>query len=85
MSLSPDEFIGRFLLHSLPVGFHRIRHYASSPMGVAGRGSRRSGSFCPRPRRQRPNPPPASPLMSGFHALTPPSALAAAAQHITLF
>jgi hypothetical protein len=27
MSLSPDEFIRRFLLHSLPDGFHRIRHY----------------------------------------------------------
>ncbi len=27
MSLSPDEFIRRFLLHTLPDGFHRIRHY----------------------------------------------------------
>jgi hypothetical protein len=27
MSLSPDEFIRRFLIHSLPDGFHRIRHY----------------------------------------------------------
>jgi len=27
MSLEPDEFIRRFLLHSLPDGFHRIRHY----------------------------------------------------------
>ena len=27
MSLDPDEFIRRFLLHSLPDGFHRIRHY----------------------------------------------------------
>ena len=27
MSLGPDEFIRRFLLHSLPDGFHRIRHY----------------------------------------------------------
>ena len=27
MSLAPDEFIRRFLLHSLPDGFHRIRHY----------------------------------------------------------
>ena len=27
MSLSPHEFIRRFLLHSLPDGFHRIRHY----------------------------------------------------------
>ena len=27
MTLSPDEFIRRFLLHVLPKGFHRIRHY----------------------------------------------------------
>jgi hypothetical protein len=27
MTLSTDEFIRRFLLHLLPGGFHRIRHY----------------------------------------------------------
>ena len=27
MTLSTDEFIRRFLLHILPKGFHRIRHY----------------------------------------------------------
>jgi hypothetical protein len=27
MTLEADEFIRRFLLHSLPDGFHRIRHY----------------------------------------------------------
>jgi hypothetical protein len=27
MTLSTDEFIRRFLLHALPRGFHRIRHY----------------------------------------------------------
>ena len=27
MVLAPDEFIRRFLLHVLPNGFHRIRHY----------------------------------------------------------
>ena len=27
MTLSADEFIRRFLLHALPVGFQRIRHY----------------------------------------------------------
>ena len=27
MTLSPHEFIRRFLLHLLPKGFHRIRHY----------------------------------------------------------
>jgi hypothetical protein len=25
MTLDPDEFIGRFLIHVLPAGFHRIR------------------------------------------------------------
>lgn len=27
MTLNADEFIRRFLLHVLPKGFHRIRHY----------------------------------------------------------
>jgi hypothetical protein len=27
MTLSADEFIRRFLIHVLPTGFHRIRHY----------------------------------------------------------
>src|SRR6266705_291558 len=27
MTLAPDEFIRRFLLHVLSKGFHRIRHY----------------------------------------------------------
>lgn len=27
MALSPGEFIRRYLLHVLPAGFHRIRHY----------------------------------------------------------
>ncbi|NTV97512.1 MAG: IS91 family transposase, partial [Thiobacillus sp.] len=27
MTLTADEFMRRFLLHSLPTGFHRIRHY----------------------------------------------------------
>ncbi len=27
MRLTPDEFMRRFLLHVLPSGFHRIRHY----------------------------------------------------------
>jgi len=30
MTLDPDEFIRRFLLHVLPSGFHRIRHYGLS-------------------------------------------------------
>src|SRR5262249_59161112 len=27
MTLDTDEFIRRFLIHVLPAGFHRIRHY----------------------------------------------------------
>jgi hypothetical protein len=27
MTLSADEFIRRFLLHTIPDGFHRIRHF----------------------------------------------------------
>jgi hypothetical protein len=27
MTLAPGEFIRRFLIHVLPNGFHRIRHY----------------------------------------------------------
>lgn len=27
MTLTADEFLRRFLLHVLPKGFHRIRHY----------------------------------------------------------
>jgi len=29
-----NEFIRRFLIHVLPDGFHRIRHYGSSPMPI---------------------------------------------------
>jgi hypothetical protein len=35
MTLATDEFIRRFLLHVLPRGFHRIRHY-----GLFAHGSR---------------------------------------------
>jgi hypothetical protein len=37
MILAPDEFIRRFLLHVLPRGFHRIRHY-----GLLAGGSRKA-------------------------------------------
>jgi hypothetical protein len=35
LTLSPEEFLRRFLLHVLPSGFHRIRHY-----GLLARGPR---------------------------------------------
>jgi hypothetical protein len=37
MALGPDEFMRRFLLHVLPGGFHRIRHY-----GLLANGSRKA-------------------------------------------
>ena len=33
MTLASDEFIRRFLIHVLPSGFHRIRHYGLSANG----------------------------------------------------
>ncbi|BCG96895.1 hypothetical protein MesoLj131a_57590 [Mesorhizobium sp. 131-2-1] len=47
MTLATDEFIRRFLLHVLPRGFHRIRHY-----GLLAGGSRK-GCLVTRPRRTR--------------------------------
>ena len=37
MTLDPGEFMRRFLLHVLPAGFHRIRHY-----GLLANGSRKA-------------------------------------------
>jgi hypothetical protein len=34
MALDPHEFIRRFLIHVLPSGFHRIRHYGLLASGV---------------------------------------------------
>jgi len=34
MTLAADEFIRRFLLHALPKGFHRIRHYGLLASGT---------------------------------------------------
>ena len=34
MTLKPDEFIRRFLIHVLPNGFHRIRHYGLLASGT---------------------------------------------------
>jgi hypothetical protein len=34
MTLDPHEFIRRFLIHVLPAGFHRIRHYGLLAGGV---------------------------------------------------
>ena len=56
MTLSPDEFIRRFLLHVLPKGFHRIRHYGllASAAHKANVARARDCSTPPRrPRRRR--------------------------------
>jgi hypothetical protein len=34
MTLATDEFIRRFLIHVLPTGFHRIRHYGLFASGT---------------------------------------------------
>ena len=34
MTLMPHEFIRRFLMHVLPCGFHRIRHYGLLASGT---------------------------------------------------
>jgi len=37
MTLATDEFIRRFLIHVLPTGFHRIRHYGLFASGARAR------------------------------------------------
>ena len=53
MTLGTDEFIRRFLLHVLPKGFHRIRHY-----GLLASGSRRGTLARARELLAAPPPPP---------------------------
>ena len=68
MTLDADEFIRRFLLHVLPDGFHRIRHY-----GYLANGQRAAKlALC---RRLLAAPAPPSPAMAGdyrerYHQLT---------------
>ena len=42
MTISAEEFIRRFLLHSLPPGFQRIRHYGL----FAGRNKKKNLALC---------------------------------------
>jgi hypothetical protein len=55
MSLSSDEFMRRFLLHVLPSGFHRIRHY-----GLLANARRRQHIATARNLLQQPAPMPAA-------------------------
>ena len=54
MTLATDEFIRRFLLHVLPKGFHRIRHYGLlATRRPPGQSRARQGAAGGRRRRQR--------------------------------
>lgn len=53
MTLGADEFMRRFLLHVLPSGFHRIRHY-----GLLANGSRKACLAWVRTLLARPSTPP---------------------------
>ena len=44
MTLKPDEFIRRFLMHVLPNGFHRIRHCGLLASGTKNRDHRAGAS-----------------------------------------
>jgi hypothetical protein len=54
MTLAPEEFMRRFLLHVLPGGFHRIRHY-----GLLANGSRKASLALARELLCEPPPAPA--------------------------
>jgi len=56
MTLEPQEFMRRFLLHVLPAGLHRIRHY-----GLLANGSRRASLALARELLEAPPPPPEPP------------------------
>jgi hypothetical protein len=51
MTLAPGEFIRRFLLHVLPTGFHRIRHYGlfANPVRAANLATARALLQAPTP------------------------------------
>ena len=56
MTLGADEFMRRFLLHVLPGGFHRIRHY-----GLLANGSRKASLALARALLGQPNAAPITP------------------------
>jgi hypothetical protein len=57
MTLAVDEFIRRFLIHVLPSGFHRIRHYGLFANGGRAENIARARQLLnvPQPRRQPDN------------------------------
>src|SRR5271156_6500703 len=58
MTLAVDEFIRRFLIHVLPSGFHRIRHYGLFANGGRAENIARARQLLhvPEPPRQTPHP-----------------------------
>jgi hypothetical protein len=59
MRLATDEFIRRFLIHVLPTGFHRIRHYGLFASGVRAHNIAHARELLaapiPREQNKRPN------------------------------
>ena len=53
MTLAPDEFIRRFLIHVLPKGFHRIRHYGLLAKGNRGANIARARELLAAPPLER--------------------------------
>jgi Putative transposase len=52
MTLATDEFIRRFLIHVLPRGFHRIRHYGLLAKAVSADNIARARELLAVPKRQ---------------------------------
>ena len=68
MTLAATEFMRRFLLHVLPGGFHRIRHY-----GLLANAGRRNNLAVARTLLQQPAPEPAAALATDNTAAPPPT------------
>ena len=66
MTLSPQEFMRRFLLHVLPGGFHRIRHY-----GLLANSRRRDNLALARQLLQVAPPPAEAPAADGLDSPRP--------------
>lgn len=62
MTLAPGEFMRRFLLHVLPKGFHRIRHYGLLASSRTVRRRWRRGDRSHRPSTPRASRPSRSPI-----------------------
>ena len=68
MTLATDEFVRRFLIHVLPGGFHRIRHY-----GLFANGSRADNIAKARKLLAMPPPPKTKPAHAAADTAEPPT------------